>query len=199
MKIKGAILAGGRGMRMGEIDKPLIELEGMPLIGHVISRFSPQVNSLVINANGDPARFRAFPHQVVADRAGPGAGPLAGLASVMNDSTTYGVTHIVTVPADTPFIPQDLVIRLAEALTGAAQVAIASSAGRLHPVIGLWPVTISTILDAHLISGRKQSMQAFLEQLEVREVTFPIREGIDPFFNVNKPVDLKKAAELLRA
>ena len=202
MKIEGAILAGGMGMRMGGADKPLLNLGGTPLVGHVIARFGPQVEGLVINANGDPARFAAFAHEVIADREGPGGGPLAGLAAVLErGALSPSITHVATVPADTPLIPPDLVRRLAEALfdAGPAAVAIAASGGRSHPVIGLWPVGLSAALNAHLAAGKKRSMQAFLGGLAVHEVEFPLSGGADPFLNVNTPADLEQATSLLRS
>lgn len=198
MKIAGAILAGGQGRRMGGIDKPLADLAGRPLIAHVAGRLAPQVDHLVINANGDPARFSFLGLAVAPDRSGIGEGPLAGLASLLARlHSAPDFTHLATAPADTPFLPRDLVTRLANALGQAPEgaVAVAASEGRMHPVAGLWPVSLSHDLDIYLATDRKQSFMAFLEGRTVVVVDFATpADGPDPFLNVNTPDELAAAA-----
>ena len=197
MKIAGAILAGGQGRRMGGIDKPLADLAGRPLIAHVAARLAPQVDHLVINANGDPARFAFLDLAVVPDRPGIGEGPLAGLATMLARRHGAGdITHLATAPADTPFLPHDLVALLADALAhgGGDAIAVAASAGRMHPVAALWPVSLSRDLDSHLATDRKQSFMAFLEGRTVVAVNFAAPpDGPDPFLNVNTPDELAAA------
>lgn len=197
MKVAGAILAGGQGRRMGGIDKPLADLAGRPLIAHVAARLAPQVDHLAVNANGDPARFAFLGLAVVADRPGIGQGPLAGLATMLARLDGAGrTTHLATAPADTPFLPHDFVSRLAHALAGAPAdaIAVASSSARLHPVAGLWPVSLSGDLDAFLAAGGKQSIMAFLDGRTTVSVDFAAPpDGPDPFLNVNTPEELAAA------
>lgn len=198
MRIAGAILAGGQGRRMGGIDKPLADLAGKPLIAHVAARLAPQVDRLVINANGDPARFTFLGLAVVRDRPEIGEGPLAGLATMLARlDGAADATHLATAPADTPFLPLDLVARLAGALSRAPEgaIAVAASAGRMHPVAALWPVPLSRALDGFLAAARQQSFIAFLEGRAVVPVDFAVPpDGPDPFLNVNTPDELAAAA-----
>jgi molybdopterin-guanine dinucleotide biosynthesis protein A len=198
MTIAGAILAGGQGRRMGGIDKPLADLAGRPLISHVAARFAPQVDHLTVNANGDPARFAFLGLAVVADRPNVGEGPLAGLATMLARLDGQGsATHLATAPADTPFLPYDLVARLSAAVAQVRgdAIAIAASAGRMHPVAALWPVSLSRDLDNHLATARKHGFMAFLEGHAVVTVDFATPPGgPDPFLNVNTPDELAAAA-----
>ena len=123
------LLAGGRSSRVGGGDKCLLQLRGKPLLAHAIERLKPQVDALVLNANGDPKRFASFGLPVIADHSDEHAGPLAGLLAGMEwaDAEAPNMRFIVTVPTDTPFLPEDLVARLVEAQQGREVPAIAAS------------------------------------------------------------------------
>ena len=123
-RILGAILAGGLSSRMGR-EKAFVELDGKPILSHAIGRLAPQVDDLILNANGDPARFAPFGLQVVADGRDDSAGPLAGLAAVLSHARERGFALVVTMPSDAPFCPPDLVERLEAALAPDLQAAIA--------------------------------------------------------------------------
>lgn len=201
--ILGVILAGGSARRMGGGDKGLRQLAGDTLLGHVIQRFGPQVHWLILNANGDPARLERFGLPVVADLDGKALGPLAGLLAAMSwiGSTapppTVALTHIATVSTDVPFLPLDLVERLAAAAGSGAAIAV--SDGRRHPTIGLWPVALKASL-ANAIAHGELSANAFAAHHGAIEVTFPFGEIdgmlVDPFFNANTPQDLEIARRL---
>src|SRR5271163_1217541 len=113
----GLILAGGKARRMGGGDKPLLMLGGKPMLAHAIARLAPQCRALALNANGDFTRFASFGFPVIADERQDFSGPLAGLLAGLDYCTTSfpDVTHVVSLPADTPFAPRDLVARLHEA------------------------------------------------------------------------------------
>jgi len=204
----GVILAGGRSQRMGGGDKGLLPLGGKPLIAHVIERLRSQLPSLIINANGDPARFAQFGFPVVEDRITGYQGPLAGLQSAMryaldmDDALRPG--HIVTVAADTPFFPADLVSRLMQALEEEkADIALATSDGNLHPVFGFWPVALEPDLTDWLASGEKPRVSAWAKRHRVAQAHFgPLKtaDGLaaDPFFNINTREDLAQAEKLLK-
>ncbi|MCB1485286.1 MAG: molybdenum cofactor guanylyltransferase MobA [Hyphomicrobiaceae bacterium] len=203
--IAGVILAGGGGRRMFPAspvggDKSFAELAGQPMIGHVIGRLAPQVPQVVINANGDSQRFARFGLDVIADAGEVGQGPLSGLlaAMVWAESLSDDITAVVTVSTDTPFLPDDLVVRLSMASRGG--IAIASSLGRLHPVIGLWPLSLRKSLEAALTEERR-SVEKFARLHEAVAVPFtPVTmagQDVDPFFNANTPEDLAKAHALL--
>src|SRR5581483_10374175 len=141
--VAGLLLAGGRATRMGGGDKCLRPLAGRPLLAHVLSRLRPQVRRLVLNANGDASRFSAFGLPVVADGIADFAGPLAGILAGLEwaAGAAPDCRLVLSAPTDAPFLPRDLVRRLLEA-RGAenAEIAMASSGGRTHPVAALWPV-----------------------------------------------------------
>lgn len=195
VKTVGVILAGGRGARMGGADKALLELNGAPLVAHVIHRLAPQVAALAINAGGDPARFARFALPVLPDPMAGQPGPLAGILAGMHWARAQGASHVVSAATDTPFLPADLVTRLGAAATQAgAAIALAESGGRLHPTFGLWPVTLADDLARALAAGtRKLTAWALGEgAARVAFATLPH----DPFFNINTPDDLAAAAHI---
>jgi molybdopterin-guanine dinucleotide biosynthesis protein A len=198
--IPGLVLAGGLSRRMGGGDKALRLLGGRPLIAHVIERLSAQAAPLAINANGDRARFSAFGLPVIPDAeqdfSGPLAGVLAGLRWAADDVPS--AQYLVTAACDTPFFPYDLAERFLQALAGCDQslVAVAQSAGRAHPVFGLWRLTIADELARYLASGQRK-VTAFLEAQPHIYVSFDeagkVCQGLDPFFNANTAEELAEA------
>ena len=197
MKIVGGILAGGRGRRMPGLDKPLAPLAGRPLIAHVIDCLAPQTEAILINANGDPERFAAFGLDVVADRIEGYRGPLAGVHALLLAAGERGASHVLVVPADTPFLPRDLARRLCEATADPDTVRLACSGGRRHPVVALWPAALAAGLGRHLAAAEDLSMAAYFRDVPVTEVDFSHPGGPDPFFNVNAPADLDAAERLI--
>jgi molybdopterin-guanine dinucleotide biosynthesis protein A len=191
----GIVLAGGLARRMGGGDKPLKTIAGKPILAHVIARLKPQCGRLVLNANGDPARFAGFGLQVVADDVPDFAGPLAGILAGL-DWIAANVPQAecgVSVAADTPFIPRDLVQRLQAArLNEACDIAVATSGGRTHPVIALWPVALRAALRRALTQDGERKIDRFTAHYQVAEVSWP-NEPYDPFFNVNEIGDIGAA------
>lgn len=201
MKIVGLLLAGGQSRRMGGGDKALRLLGGMPLLARVIERLRPQVDALVLNANGDPARFAEFGLPVVADSVPDFAGPLAGVLAGLDWTAAHhrGCPFIVSVATDAPFLPADLVARLRAAIEAEkADLACAASAGRAHPVFGLWPVRLRGDLRRAVVEGGIRKVDEWTARHRLVTVDFADRP-IDPFFNANRPSDLETAAELLKA
>jgi molybdopterin-guanine dinucleotide biosynthesis protein A len=192
---------------MGGGDKGLQDLGGSTMLKHVLSRFARQVGPLVLNANGDPVRFRDFGLPVVADPVAGFAGPLAGILAWMRWVRTNApeVRHMASVSTDAPFLPLDLVSRFAAAVSADGRpdvIAIARSGGELHPVIGLWPVHLADDLDAELQGGVRKVLR-WTDRHGTLPVDFePVDIGgerIDPFFNANTPEDLVLARRLLAA
>ncbi len=208
-KPTGLLLAGGQSRRMsdafaaGRGDKGLLDLSGKPMLGHVIERLAPQAGRLVINANGDPARFASFDLPVIADTIEGYAGPLAGILAGLRWSQVNApeATHVVSVSTDAPFLPADLVTKLQEGLANASgSIALAQSGGELHPVIGLWPVILADDLDEALRSGTRKVI-AWTDRHGTVPVEFPFTQlkgrAVDPFFNANTPEELAEARDLL--
>jgi molybdopterin-guanine dinucleotide biosynthesis protein A len=193
------LLAGGLARRMGGGDKCLRPLGGRTILDHVIERLRPQARQLVINANGDPARFAGFGLPVAADAVDGFPGPLAGVLTGMEWARAHapGIADIVTMPTDTPFPPRDLAARLIAARAAAgADLACAASGGQAHPVIGLWPVRLADDLRRALVEDdiRKVDVWTARHRLAVAEFA---AAPVDPFFNANRPEDLAEAERLL--
>ncbi len=193
----GLLLAGGQARRMGGGDKCLLELAGQTLLAHAVRRLAPQVGGLVLNANGDPMRFADYGLPVVADVVPGFAGPLAGVLTGMdfmrrNDTAGW----LATAATDTPFFPRDLVARLlTRAGTDEADIAFARSAGRTHPVFGLWRTTLHESLERALTLEDERKIDRFAARYRVVEVDFADLP-FDPFFNINRPEDLARAEAL---
>ena len=188
-------LAGGEGRRLGGVDKAMLPLAGRPLIAHVMARLASQSSELLISANGDPSRFAQFGRPVVADdpagRHGPLAGLLAGLDWLARERPA--VTHVLSLPADTPFPPPDLVPQLDAARRAAdAEIAVAVSGGRVHHAVALWPVAIRTALRSALDEDGERAVSRFAARFPRATVEWPVFPH-DPFFNVNTADDLARA------
>jgi molybdenum cofactor guanylyltransferase len=197
--VVGVLLAGGLARRMGGGDKCLRRLGDRPILAHVIERARPQVAALVLNANGDPARFAAFGLPVAADVVEGFAGPLAGVLTGMDwaRANRPDCPWVATVATDTPFFPTDLVARMLAAVARAgADLACAASGGRTHPVFGLWPVRLAGELRAAMVDEGIRKVDVWTARHRLVEVDFPT-EPIDPFFNTNRPEDLAEAERLL--
>ena len=195
------ILAGGLSRRMGGGDKALMTLGDQPMLAWVIGRVQPQVAALAINANGDTSRFSRFGLPVVADGVegfpGPLAGVLAGLDWAAAD--VPGATHVASFACDAPFVPADLVARLAQAVADqGVDLACAASGGRDHPVVGLWPVRLRHALRDALRTEGVRKVDLWTARYRLARVAFPDRP-VDPFFNVNRPEDLGQAVAFMQA
>lgn len=204
----GVILAGGQATRMGGGDKGLLTLGDDTLLARVIDRLRPQVAGMALNANGDPDRFANYGLPVLSDSIQGYPGPLAGVLAGLDWAAEQGAETIVTVAADTPFFPADLVTHLTEtsqgqthplvlaATKGEAKTKSKSRSGLIrHPTFGLWPVALRDDLRAALQEGLKKVV-LWTDKHDGREALFA-SDPFDPFFNVNTPDDLDHARALL--
>ena len=198
----GVILAGGLARRMGGGDKSLLSLGASSrVLDQVIARLGVQVDQMVLNANGDPERFDEFGLPVVADSLDGFLGPLAGVLAGLDYAADYGFDHIVSVAADTPFFPTDLVSAL-ETATKHMDVPIALAATKIeggktvrHPTFGLWPVALREDLRSALQDGLRKVV-LWTDQHGAETHVFDSGE-IDPFFNINTPEDLELANKMM--
>jgi len=198
----GVILAGGQARRMGGGDKGRLQVGSTSLLGHVCARLEPQVAGFALNANGNPARFSDLGLPVLADSFDRFMGPLAGVLAGLDWAHAKGETLIVTVAADTPFFPLDLVSRLLTASMEMADPLVLAATrdgeGKTwrHPTFGLWPVSLRNDLRDHLEAGLRKVIQ-WSDKHHGREIIFET-VPFDPFFNINTPEDLKIAEHLLK-
>jgi molybdopterin-guanine dinucleotide biosynthesis protein A len=198
--IAGVILAGGQATRMGGGDKGLRMVGGQTLLAHVLDRLRPQVDAIVLNANGDPARFAEWGLPVVADSLPDWPGPLAGVLAGMDWAAAQGANAVISVAADTPFFPRDLVAQL-RAAAGPSGLALAATreGGKLYrqPTFGLWPVALRDDLRAALMGGlRKVVLWTDAHGAGTAEFG---TDPFDPFFNINTPEDIAVAETLVQA
>jgi len=200
-RIAGVVLAGGQSSRMGGGDKCLLPLGAQPILGHVIDRISPQVESVVLNANGEPERFSAFGLPVVADSISGFAGPLAGVLAGLDWAAQNGFTHVVSAAADSPFFPPRLVTGLCFACEASGEpMAMVHSPRETsgffrQPTFALYDVALRENLRTALQGGVRKVIQ-WVEPLGCAPIVF---HGFsdDPFFNINTPEDLVRAEGLL--
>ena len=194
----GVVLAGGLARRMGGGDKPMRQIGGRTILDHVVERLAPQCDALILNANGDPARFAPFGLPVVPDTVEDYPGPLAGVLAALDWTAANrpDVQWIVTAAGDCPFLPRDLVDRLHFArMTQDAELAVAASGNRTHPVIGLWSVALRDELRHALVEEGIRKIDRWTARFRLATVSWPA-EPVDPFFNANTVDDLAEAERL---
>ena len=199
--IAGVLLAGGLARRMGGGDKGLRALGGRTILARVIERARPQVTALLVNANGDAARFAEFGLPVRADAVPGYPGPLAGVLAGLDwaAETLPSCPLVASFPCDAPFLPLDLVACLAAAREGAgAEIACASSLGQAHPVFALWPVALRLELRRAIVEEGVRKVDMWTARHRLVQVDFA-SDLVDPFFNANRPEDLAEAQRLVAA
>ena len=193
LKITALILAGGRGSRMGSVDKGLQLFAGKPMVAHVLERIAPQADEIIINANRSINEYAAFGHRVIADAIDGFAGPLAGLHAGLTQVTT---PLIVTAPCDSPFLPMDLVARLLLAMEKEhADLAVAKTYDQVHPVFCLVKRDLEPHLRAFLETGQRK-IDKWYATLNVVEVQFDDQEAA--FANINTEDELRALESLPR-
>jgi molybdopterin-guanine dinucleotide biosynthesis protein A len=196
--VPGVVLAGGLARRMGGGDKPLREIGGHTILARVIARLEPQCKGLVLSANSDPRRFASFGLPVIADGVKQHPGPLAGILTGLDWAAAHrpNAQWNLSAPGDCPFLPRDLVVRLRQAVSEeSAELAVAASQGRPHPVIGLWKVALREALRQALSVEGLRKVQGWTARYRVATVFWPT-DPVDPFFSVNTVEDLAEAERL---
>jgi molybdopterin-guanine dinucleotide biosynthesis protein A len=194
----GVLLAGGLARRMGGGDKPMRQIAGRTILERVITRLKPQCGGLILNANGDPARFASFELPVIPDTVEDFPGPLAGILAALDWTAANrpDAPLVLSAAADCPFLPRDLVARLKEALvTEDAQLAVAASDGQPHPVIGLWSVALREDLRSALVREGVRKVDRWTARHKLVTVPWPTTP-LDPFFNANTIDDIAEADRL---
>lgn len=194
----GLVLAGGLARRMGGGDKAMIAIGGTSILDRVLERLRLQTAGIIINANGDPARFAATGLPVIADSVPGFAGPLAGVLAGLDWAAAHkpDITYVASVPGDCPFLPRDLVARLHSArISDDLPLACARSGAWRHPVVGLWPVTLRDGLRRALVDEDLRKIEVWTARHGIAIADWPDKP-VDPFFNVNTPDDAARANAL---
>jgi molybdenum cofactor guanylyltransferase len=183
-RVVGLVLAGGRARRMGGQDKGLIPLAGRPLVEHVLERFRPQVDEVVISANRNRDHYARFGHAVIEDLVGDYPGPLAGVLSALHATRE---PWLAIVPCDSPLLPGDLVERLLRsALRESAELAVVHDGKRLQPMFALLHRSLLTPLQVYLEGGGRKVDAWYAQQ---RMVTADLSDHPEAFVNLNTPED----------
>jgi molybdopterin-guanine dinucleotide biosynthesis protein A len=184
--ITGVLLAGGQGRRMGGVNKGLQPFRGKPLVEWTLERLAPQVNEVLINSNQNHDNYNRYGHRVIADSIEGFAGPLAGLQCAL---AAAKYDRVVTVPCDSPFLPQDLVRRLAHAVEmQTAQVGVAVTGAQPHPVFLYCHRDLLPNLNEYLAAGGRK-IDAWYAKLRVVEIHFD--DQPDSFLNINTLDELR--------
>jgi molybdopterin-guanine dinucleotide biosynthesis protein A len=194
----GLVLAGGLARRMGGGDKAMIRIGGKTILERVLERLRPACANIVLNANGDPARFARFGLPVIADSIPDFAGPLAGILAGLDWAATHapGVSDVMSTPGDCPFLPWNMVERLHQARQVAKlPLACARSGDWRHPVVGLWPVALREDLRTALTVDGLRKIEVWTARHGIAIADWPA-EPVDPFFNVNTPEDAAAAERI---
>jgi molybdopterin-guanine dinucleotide biosynthesis protein A len=194
----GLVLAGGQARRMGGGDKASLKVGGKTILERVLAQLKPYCSPIILNANGDPARFSRYGLPVVADSIPDFAGPLAGILAGLDWAAKHApkIEWLASAPGDCPFLPSDLVPRLhAARIAEGKPLACARSGEWRHPVAGLWPVALREDLRRALTVEGLHKIDAWTERHGAALAAWP-DQPFDPFFNVNTPEDLAKAEEI---
>lgn len=188
MRIAGVIIAGGRSARMGS-DKTLMTVAGRTLLTRTLERIGPQVMTVALNVNGTPAGLAGSQLTQIPDRRPEIGTPLAGLHAGLSWAREQGFDALASIPCDCPFLPRDLIGRLASAK---AKAAIAASGGQTHFLTGLWSHTLLEKLEQAMETGHMFRVRDWAAHAGAVSVEWPV-EAYDPFFNVNTPEQLAEA------
>jgi molybdopterin-guanine dinucleotide biosynthesis protein A len=185
---------------MGGGDKALIAIGGVAILDRVLGLLRPACGEIILNANGDPARFARYGLPVIPDTVPDFAGPLAGILAGLDWAAVHrpDLAWVVSVPGDCPFLPHDLVTRLHEARQQAGlPLSCARSGDWRHPVVAVWPVALREDLRHALVREDLRKIEVWTARHGVAIADWPAKP-IDPFFNVNTPEDAAEAERLAR-
>ena len=195
--VAAVVLAGGASSRMGA-SKALLPFAGQPLAARVLTRLKRQADTVYLNVRQHDPVLASFGAPLIPDPPEwRGAGPLAGVAAALSRAKTDGFSYLATAPCDAPFLPLDLVERLAQRIAAGARAAVAVSVFGLEPMFALWPVDANGLVEAALAAGRA-SPRSVLQDLAASPVSFTAVDGRDPFVNLNTPQEFAAAEALAR-
>jgi len=196
----GVILAGGSARRLGGKGKAFINISGVSLIDLVLRKIETQVDRVAINTR-DKNSFSQYNYPIIEDLITEegGSGPLAGISSAIKwaKKSINPVSHVITVPVDTPLLPIDLVHRMSlELKIKKSDIIFASSNNNIYPVVSMWSLSLDNYLDKALSNGVRK-IDAFTSSYNVSVVDWSFKD-VDPFFNINNPEDILLAEKYIK-
>ena len=196
----GVILAGGSARRLGGKGKAFINISGVSLIDLVLRKIETQVDRVAINTR-DKNSFSQYNYPIIEDLITEegGSGPLAGISSAIKwaKKSINPVSHVITVPVDTPLLPIDLVHRMSlELKIKKSDIIFASSNNNIYPVVSMWSLSLDNHLDKALNNGVRK-IDAFTSSYNVSTVDWSFND-VDPFFNINNPEDITLAEKYIK-
>jgi molybdopterin-guanine dinucleotide biosynthesis protein A len=190
--IPAVILVGGKGTRMGGVEKPLLKLAGRSLLDHIIERIRPQVSALALSTPQDARAYSEFGLTLLPDDAS-GLGPLTGLSSALSWAKEHhpSASHLALLAGDTPFLPHDVIDRLVDGLQSESACVFAKSKEQIHYSTGLWPLSFHVTHQTYRERSEDRSLRGLAHQIGYQVVEWS--EDEDPFFNINTREDLAHA------
>ena len=189
-----SIMIGGQSKRMGGGIKSLQEFNNKKIFDRILEKISPKIEKIIINCNSEEKKFTKYKLPIFRDLKEGYLGPLAGIHSAMKWIIDFSpeVKWLITLPGDTPFIPDDLVSQFKKKISTNLKIILVKSNNKTHPAIGLWNTDLFNSLDKALDSGTRKILNwAELHPIEYLNYEY---EKYDPFFNINTEEDLKEAA-----
>ena len=187
------ILAGGKGRRLGGQDKGLIKINGQPAIEYILDTLDSVSGNIMISANRNLEHYRRYGFPVLTDNIGNYQGPLAGIATALQNITT---NTLLTLPCDCPLINRDFLMRMTESLQEANEtILVAHDGKRMQQLHALIPVSQAAQLDTYLAAGNRRVDHWFMQQ-HIQLIDFS--DNPAPFYNSNTQEDIRQLAALIQ-
>lgn len=195
-KVLALIMIGGQSKRMGGGIKSFIEFNNKNLFDRILERTKPQIEKIIINCNIDEKKLLKYKIPIIKDLKKGYLGPLAGIHSAMNwiHLKEPQIEWLITIPGDTPFIPNDLISNFKNKISSESKIILAQSNNKTHPIIGAWHISLLSSLNSQLDEGvRKIISWAKLHPIDYINYS---TENYDPFFNINTKIDVEIAKKI---
>ena len=194
------ILAGGQAKRMGGKDKALIELQNRTLLSHVLEKISGYASPVGLNINKNQEKFTKFNYPILKDKIEGYLGPLSGIFTAINWAKEINEDWVLTLPCDTPYLPNDLIprlIKLALDVDNKFDVISVKCNNQTHPVIGLWKTNLIHKLENSLKNGVRK-IDLFTSEINIKYIEYFFDDfSLDPFLNLNSPSDILHSQKIL--
>jgi len=195
-KMIALIMIGGQSKRMGGVNKSFIEFNNKKIFDKILERIKPQIENIIVNCNDEEEKLKKYKIPIIKDIKKGYLGPLAGIHSAMNWITNNhsDIKWLITLPGDTPFIPQNLISSFKNKISPKSKIILVQSNFKTHPIIGAWHISLLSSLNSQLDKGLRKIM-TWAKLYPIDYINYPT-ESYDPFFNINTKEDIIKAIEI---